>query len=224
MASTQLSRASFEFLSRVADAHCNELGRLRPKRLNSKQVVLSKGVLVSGAYFVTAGVLRVFCVTNEGREATLYRVKRGESCLLSMASVVGSRPYPASVEAEKGGATIVAVPSELFRRLVADDAAFREYVFDSLSVRVFELMATLEEVGTARVLQRVARHLAANLDATGVVRVTQAALAADLGTAREVVFRALRGLREQGIVSVGRGRIVVLDRRRLAAISEYDEG
>jgi len=45
---------------------------------------------------------------------------------------------------------------------------------------------------------------------------TQARLAAELGTAREVVFRALRALVERGLIGTQRGRVRVLDPVRLA--------
>jgi CRP-like cAMP-binding protein len=45
---------------------------------------------------------------------------------------------------------------------------------------------------------------------------TQTALAAELGTVREVAVRALRALREAGLVeSAGRGRLRVTNRARL---------
>ena len=36
------------------------------------------------------------------------------------------------------------------------------------------------------------------------------------GTAREVAGRALKALEQQGAIRIGRGRIVIIDRERLA--------
>jgi len=70
--------------------------------------------------------------------------------------------------------------------------------------------------------QRVARHLleiAATQQEPGaplVARVSQQELADLAGSVREVVSRALRDLRGEGIVRVTRGGITVLDASRLA--------
>jgi CRP-like cAMP-binding protein len=52
-----------------------------------------------------------------------------------------------------------------------------------------------------------------------VVRVSQRELAEAVGTAREVVVRVLRELRQDGVVRTGRDRIVIADPARL--IQEY---
>jgi len=44
------------------------------------------------------------------------------------------------------------------------------------------------------------------------VRLTQADLAAEVGTTREVVARCLAGFQLDGLIRLGRARITVLDR------------
>jgi CRP/FNR family transcriptional regulator, anaerobic regulatory protein len=89
-----------------------------------------------------------------------------------------------------------------------------------LSGRVLELMRTLEELGSARVEQRVARYLLRQDVVDGFVRTTQIAIASELGTAREVVFRALRSLVERRPVQTGRMRVRIVDRRGLEAVAD----
>ena len=52
-----------------------------------------------------------------------------------------------------------------------------------------------------------------------VVKVSQRELAEAVGTAREVVVRVLRELRQDGVVRTGRDQIVIADPARL--IQEY---
>jgi CRP-like cAMP-binding protein len=69
-------------------------------------------------------------------------------------------------------------------------------------------------------LARVPRAVMAG-EAVVSLGMSQAALAAELGTVREVVVRALRSLRERGLIaSAGRGRIQVLDIAALRLIAE----
>ena len=72
------------------------------------------------------------------------------------------------------------------------------------------------------VRQRVAAHLigVASIDVespdTPVAPITQQQLADAVGSVREVVARTLRELRVDGLISVGRARITILDPKRLA--------
>lgn len=98
--------------------------------------------------------------------------------------------------------------------------AFRNFIFGVLSGRVFELMQVLEEAGTARMEQRVARFLLRGADGERTVRASQARIASELGTAREVVFRTLRSLSARGLVKTGRVRVSIIDPEGLSRIAE----
>ncbi len=46
--------------------------------------VLSRGDQVAGAYLVVSGRLRVYTLSAAGREATLYTIDPGETCVLAL--------------------------------------------------------------------------------------------------------------------------------------------
>ena len=80
-------------------------------------------------------------------------------------------------------------------------------------------MQLVEEVAFARLDQRLARLLMAHQD--DVLRVTHQQLADELGSVREIVSRLLKGFAEQGLVSLGREHLAIVNRdelRKLAAM------
>ena len=79
------------------------------------------------------------------------------------------------------------------------------------------ILATMQDAVFHRVDARLARLLAAH---GGAVEVTHRDLAAELGTAREVVSRHLAAFEKRGLVRLGRGAIEVLDRAGLARLAE----
>lgn len=217
-----LSETSFPFLPRLTAQGRQELIALAATRVKPVQHLLRRGDAAGGVYFVTGGSLRVFYVTADGREATLYRVERGGACVLSLTATFNDEPYPAWVDAGAAGADFVRVPSAVFHRLLDGEPAFRQFAFASLSGRVFDLMRTLEELGSEQMQQRVARYLLRQHASDGCVRTTQSGIASELGTAREVVFRALRSLVERRLVQTGRMRVRIVDRRGLASVAESE--
>ena len=219
----ELTDRGFPFLTQLARESRAELGALAATRVAKYEPLLRRGEPANGAYLVVSGLLRVYYVTAEGREATLYNVEAGGTCVLSLTSTLGQEPYPAWVDAGPLGSEFVRVPSPIFHRLFDGDPAFRKFVFGALAGRVFELTRALEEAGSALVEQRVARRLLDQRGPDGCVRVSQQALAAELGTAREVVFRTLRSLAQRKLLETGRLRIRILDVNGLQKVARSDD-
>jgi CRP/FNR family transcriptional regulator len=216
--SPALAEARFPFLARLSKSGRRELDAIVARRIGSRRSVLRRGDSADGAYLVVGGALRVYYVSAAGREATLYHVEAGGTCVLALASTFAGEPYPAWVQAGPSGAEVVRVPSAVFHRLFDQEGGFREFVLRALSARIFELMCTLEETGSVAVERRVARYLLRRRQPDGCVRASQIGIASELGTAREVVYRALRALSSKGLIETARMRIRILNERGLAAL------
>jgi len=90
-------------------------------------------------------------------------------------------------------------------------------VFSLFSERLAELMQLVEAVA----FRRLDRRLAALLLGRGKhVHITHQHLAEELGSVREIVTRLLKGFADQGLVSLAREQIEILDARRLREIAE----
>jgi CRP/FNR family transcriptional regulator len=212
--------AHFPFFEQLSDAGRRELISHPVQRISGPKLLLSRGDPVDGAYLVVGGAIRVFYLTAEGREATLYRVEPGGTCILALTATFNREPYPAWVESGARGCSLVMVPSAAFRRLFDTEVAFRNFIFGVLSGRVFELMQVLEEAGTARMEQRVAKYLLKGAGDDLTVLASQERIASELGTAREVVFRTLRSLSTRGLVKTGRVRVSIVDPEGLRQVAE----
>ncbi|MBI2314086.1 MAG: Crp/Fnr family transcriptional regulator [Betaproteobacteria bacterium] len=162
------------------------------------------------------GTVRVSKLAPNGRELQLYRVHPGESCILTSSCLLGNAPYSARGIAETE-LSMVALPQALFNRLLERHEPFRNYVFSLFSERLTELMQLVEEVAFRKLDQR----LAALLLAKGkTVHATHQALADELGSVREMISRLLKTFADQGLVSLGREQIEVLDSKALSRLAE----
>jgi CRP/FNR family transcriptional regulator len=110
-----LTEATFPFLARLSSGARSELAAYRVQTIGARHPLLERGASAGGAYLVTTGSLRVFYLTAEGREATLYRVEPGGTCLLAITSTIEQAPYPAWVESGPEGATFARIPGEPLR-------------------------------------------------------------------------------------------------------------
>lgn len=190
--------------------------RLVKRAFAKGDTLIDKGDQVSGAYFVLGGQLRVYTYGPGGKEATLYMIDPGETCVLALNSLFNDMLYPAWVEAETD--TVVGVlPGIAYRTLFSSDPAIQDLTVRALSTAVFRLMAELEQIHASKLDQRLASFLVNRASSQGMVKKTQREIAAHIGTTREVVARLLGQLAADGLIATGRGQVRVLDARALAA-------
>lgn len=180
--------------------------------------ILHPGDTVDGVYLVSAGAIRVYYISPDGREGTLYWIAPGQSCILALNSLFSRIPYPAWAAAEENGAEILSVSGAVFRELFAEDRAVQQFLFEQLSERVFLLLNLLEMTMRLPQEERLIALLLAQADDKGNVRLSQEKIAHHLGTIREVVSRLLRNLASQNLIALAPRRITLLDRARLNAL------
>jgi CRP/FNR family transcriptional regulator, anaerobic regulatory protein len=169
--------------------------------------------------FLLAGVVRVFKLSETGREITLYRIERGASCILSMSCALSHPIHQASAVVEEE-AEIVMLTTGDFRELVRQSTQAREYVFTQFAERLTDLMLLIEEIVFRRMDERLASVLAAHAAKHRQrLEITHEALATELGTAREVVSRILKEFEREGFVQLGRGTIDILQPQAIERFS-----
>ena len=195
----------------LSEASKSQLARgLRQAQFPEKAAVLKKGQRVSGAYVVLSGKLRVFSLSPDGNEATLYLINPGETCVLALNCIFNDLLYPAWVEA--GPNTQVAViPGSLYKALFESEPSIRDMTIQAFSTLVFRLMSGLEEIHSYNLDQRIANLLLLNASTDGCIRMTQQEIASHLGSTREVVARVLAQLASKGHIQTGRNQIVIND-------------
>jgi CRP/FNR family transcriptional regulator len=167
------------------------------------------------------GVVRVFLHGPDGREITLYRVRRGEGCVLTASCLLSQRAYPvdAVVEADAEG---VMLPAAVARGWMDSEPAWRTFVLGLIAGRLGEVLGRLEQSAFAGLDTRLARALVARGATRRGARVelTHQRLADEIASAREAVSRRLADWRERGWIDAGRGWITVRKPTPLRKLAE----
>ncbi len=189
------------------------------RKVPAGTVMFSAHSPCAGFPLVLAGGVRVVQRYANGRELQLYRIKAGESCLLSGSCLLGKTDYAASGIADETLELLV-LPAAEFHALVAEDEAFRTYVFGLYGERLATLLHLVEAIAHHKLDQRLAALLAARVDAgSSTIHATHQSLADELGSVREIVTRLLRSFEDRGWVELGREKIVVRDGDAIAALA-----
>ncbi|WP_434286606.1 Crp/Fnr family transcriptional regulator [Celeribacter sp. SCSIO 80788] len=186
--------------------------------LPENTVLFGPGKSPENLLMLLEGTVRVQQTTEGGREIVLYRVHAGESCVLTTACLLAYEDYSAEGIAETE-VEAVAIPRRVFDDLVARSQSFRNFVFSAYSRRITDLFHVIEEIAFQKVDIRLAQKLLGLSRGAGELKATHAQLAAELGTAREVISRQLQEFQRRGWVKTARGVVYLTDREALDALA-----
>jgi CRP/FNR family transcriptional regulator len=170
-------------------------------------VVFDDNQPCQGFPLLLSGNIRVIKSAPNGRELQLYRVMPGESCILTSSCLLGNTRYHARGIAEQT-LEMVLLPAAAFHTLLGQQEAFRVYVFHLFSDRLTDLMQLVSAVAFQKLDRRLASLL---INKSNPIHATHQSLADELGSAREIVSRLLKGFAEQGWVKLGREQIDITD-------------
>lgn len=223
-----------ESLSDPAGWAAIEASNLRSLPESTKKTLLERGTLLTvpaggtlhregdeaaHLQLIVAGLLRVYVTAPDGRTLTVRYCRQG-SVLGAVSLFATPFSMPASVQAVTDS-RVLAMPVVWIKEAAERDVAVARALIDELSDRVVSFIAEIPGSVFATVRQRLARHLldlaSGSQKGSGLqVTTSQQALADAIGSVREVVVRALRELREAGVVETGPSGIVILDPERLS--------
>lgn len=179
--------------------------------------VFEAGQRAQNMLLLLRGSVRVQQVSETGREVFLYRVQAGESCILTTACMLADEDYAAEGIAETD-VQAVAIPRAVFDDLTGRSLAFRTFVFRAYARRIADLFALIDDIVFQRIDVRLAERLL-HLEQDGTIHATHQALAVELGTAREVISRALGEFHRRGWVETSRGEIRISQRTGLERLA-----
>ncbi len=174
-----------------------------------------------GLLLIKSGQVRVYTLSGEGREVTLYRLFERDICLFSASCVMPNVQFEVIVEAEKDCELIV-LPSCLFKNLMEECLPVASYANQLITSRFSDVMWLMEQIMWKSFDRRLAAFLLeeSNLSESNVLSITHEKIANHMGTAREVVTRMLKYFQQEGMVRLTRGTIEILDESKLTKLGE----
>ena len=176
-----------------------------------------------GLILVSSGQLRAYILSEEGREITIYRLFDRDTCMFSASCMLQNLQFDITIEAEKDSELWV-IPPAVFKKLIDTSLPVSNFVNQIIAGRFSEVMWLIEQILWKSFDKRLAAFLLEENELENVdsdaIRITHERIANHLGTAREVVTRMLKYFQSEGLVTLRRGSIELLDKERLSEIAE----
>lgn len=189
---------------------------------NSFELSYKKGTSVhdgnecSGVIIVRSGSLRLYIMSEDGRDITLYRLHKGDICMLSASCVLQTITFDVFVDAEENSECYV-ISGSAFAEVSARNPQIKIFALETAVSRFSDVMWVMQQILFMSMDKRLAIFLADESARTksDTIALTHEQIARYIGSAREVVSRMLKYFANEGIVEVSRKGIKILNKKRL---------
>ena len=169
-----------------------------------------------GMVHVLDGELRAYILSREGREIALFRLRDGDTGVLSASCALSQIRFETHLAAVRE-TEILLIPSRAVASLTEENVHVRCFAYELATRRFSSVVAVMEQTLFSRLDKRLAGFLlsACRENGSPEVRMTQEELAARVNSVRETVGRMLKRFAADGIIRIRRGGILVLDMDKL---------
>ncbi len=187
-----------------------------PRRFGKKEAMFREGDAVEGFYVIASGKVKVYKLSEEGKEQILHVLESGQS--FAEAALFEGGVYPAHAETLTETETLL-IQKRPFLELLEKRPKVAIRMLGSLSRWLRQMTGLVEDLSLRDVEARLLLFLSGELQARGIplrdgatleLPFSKTVLASRLGTVPETFSRALKKLQEEGRIDVRGKRIRIL--------------
>lgn len=174
-----------------------------------------------GLLLLSEGVIRVYLLSEEGREVTLLHLRKGDVCTLGASNLAAQLPFAPQMTVEED-CQFLSVRTAVMQDLMEEELMVRAFVHEQGSCHLVRMVWAMEQILFLRVDRRLASFLLEEYDRTGrrEIRMTHEQIAQQISSAREVVARMVKKFTAQGLVMARRGVIYLIDLEGLQKLNQ----
>lgn len=192
---------------------------------NSADIVYKKGTTIhdstecSGVIFVQSGCLRVYMMSEEGKAITLYRLYKGDMCMLSASCVLSAITFDVFIDAEEDSECYI-INGPAFMKVSNNNPDVKIFSLETAVSRFSDVMWVMQQILFMSLDKRLAIFLLEEAARTGsdFIALTHEQIAKYIGSAREVVSRMMKYFANEGIVEASRKGVHIINKQKLRSI------
>ncbi|GAB4576285.1 MAG: Crp/Fnr family transcriptional regulator [Anaerolineae bacterium] len=183
----------------------------QPFTVDDGQIILVEGNTDTRVFFVLSGKVRVFRTNADGREQTLALLQHGD--IFNLPTVFATGNIAPAMAVAIGPAQLLVINGDEFRQVAIQNPEIALALLRALSNKLHHFTLLTHDLSLHSVRTRLARFLLDYMadDSAPAIRWTQEDIAAQVGTVREVVSRTLRAFAKEGLITLRRQHITLLD-------------
>lgn len=177
------------------------------RKMDADQYLKESGERCSGFLFIMSGQINIKKINEEGEETNLYDIGKGDFCHEALSCFLNYEPLNITARAVQDS-YIALIPVEVVNKYLLVDTQFLQAIYKDLYFKFKKIVENKEENIHESIESRLIKLLMSKN--TKIIYTTHSQLAFELDSAREVVSRKLKMLKEEGYIEMTRGKIVII--------------
>lgn len=169
-----------------------------------------------GVILLKKGRLRIYLLSEDGKDVTLYRLFTGDVCILSASCILEAITFDIFIDVEENS-ELITIDSTIFQQVASKNIYVENFGYKLVTKRFSEVMWAMQQILFMAIDKRLAMFLLeeSNKRDTLELKVTHEEIAKNISSAREVVTRMLKYFVQEGIVELTRGKITIANKSKL---------
>jgi len=175
-------------------------------------VILKQGEYIKVIPLLITGLAKVYKEEPiNGNEVLLYYIKPGESCVMSVTTLIREQTSHVKAVIEEDS-SIVIIPADKALQIAKKYPKWNEFIYDLFNLKFDELLNVIEILTFSNKDTRLLEYLKkeTRLKNTNSLQTTHQQIAYDLGSSREVISRLLKKLEVDGFVKLAQGTVTLI--------------
>ncbi len=198
--------------------------QVRERTYTNQKVIFEEGARCEGLFIVKSGQVKLLR-SSQKKEQLLAILRKNDP--LDLVPFLDKGPHSLTASA-RGPVTVYFIECAAAREFIWSTPPLLSAVMSSVSARLRNLATMASDLAFKDVTARLCKVLLDQAKAEGKryrggIRIqrtlSQREFASMVGTVREVAWRSLKKLEEEGLVKIDRHQITLLDVKRLAAMA-----
>ena len=217
----ELFEKTFPFWNRMKDSDKATFLRSSNSVKFEKGTNIHDGNECTGVILIKSGYLRLYLLSDEGKEITLYRLYPGDMCILSASCVLSSITFDVFIDSEENSECVV-IGGCAYEDISNRMPEVKIFTYETALSRFSDIMWVMQQILFMSMDKRLAIFLLDEASKTGsdTIKLTHEQIAKYMGSAREVVSRMLKYFASENIISSSRSDgIKIIDRKRLRELT-----
>lgn len=181
------------------------------KDIPKDTLILSEGQYIRAIPVVVEGLVKVF-TRYDDKDLLLYYIQPAESCIMSFSSGLSGEPSRIFAITEEY-TQLMLMPVERISEWIRRYPAINDLFYQQFRLRYSELLETISSILFHKLDQRLYEYLLEKFHLTkqNPIRISHKQIAAELGTAREVISRVMKKLEMEGKVKQNGSSIEIIE-------------
>ena len=196
------------------------------RKFRQGDLLIGEADQIRAFYVVTAGQLKLYKSSSEGRRQTLSLLRSGDP--FGLCTAFATESFPANAMALEESAVLI-IPGELMENVAKKEPVLLLNIIQILSERLKESMTLIESLAlkeiparlSAFILHALSREAGENKNKLDLT-ITHRELSKMLGATPEALSRSFRKMSNDGILVVDGRLITILDRKAMEELAEGD--